>query len=541
MSTDVDTGLPPRATRREWLGLAVLGLPTMLIAMDLTVLHLALPTLTADLRPGNTELLWIVDVYGFLIAGFLIPMGAIGDRIGRRRLLLIGAVAFGVASVLSAFATSPTMLIGARALLGIAGATLMPSTLSLIRVMFQDPKQQGAAIGAWTGFFGLGTVIGPLVGGAFLELFWWGAVFLIGVPVMALLLVLGPVLLPEFRDRSVARPDLVSAVMSVLGMLALIFGLKRIVEDGLALESVLPIVAGLALAVLFVHRQGRLTQPLVDLRLFHNSLFGTALGMLVLATLLSAGLQFLVMQYLQLVRGLAPVQAGLWSLPITLGVMVGAMGGPALAGRVKLSNLLAGGLVVSAFGMLLLSRVSGPSDLFLAVGGTAVLGLGLGPMISLGTGLIVGAAPPERAGAASALASTGPELGSALGVALIGSIGFAVYRSDLAGRLPEGLSAPDADAAKDTLGGAVDTARGLPADLADSLLAVARDSFVQGLRTTAVVGAVLALLLAAAAAVLLRNARMPGPPPADEADGDAAGEAGGEADGEAKPLEKVDN
>ncbi|MCP3821464.1 MFS transporter [Streptomyces sp. A3M-1-3] len=529
MITDGDKSEAPRATRREWLGLAVLALPTMLIAMDLTVLHLALPTLTADLRPGNTELLWIVDIYGFLIAGFLIPMGAIGDRIGRRRLLLIGAAAFGVASVLSAFAANPTMLIAARALLGIAGATLMPSTLSLIRVMFQDPKQQGAAIGAWTGFFGLGTVIGPLVGGTFLELFWWGAVFVIGVPVMALLLVLGPMLLPEYRDRSVARPDLISAVMSVIGMLALIFGLKRIAESGLGLESGVPIVFGLVLAMLFVYRQSRLAQPLVDLKLFSNSLFGTALGMLVLATLLSAGLQFFVIQYLQLVRGLSPVQAGLWSLPITLGVMVGAMGGPALAGRVKLSNLLAGGLVVSALGMVMLTRVSGPSDLFLAVGGTAVIGLGLGPMISLGTGLIVGAAPPERAGAASALAATGPELGSALGVAVIGSVGFAVYRSNLADRLPDGLSARDTDAAKDTLAAAVDTARGLPTEVADRLLAVARDSFVQGLQTTAVVGAVLALLLAAAAATLLRNAQMPGPPPVTEADDTA------------KPLEKADN
>ncbi|MGW8761792.1 MFS transporter [Streptomyces sp. NPDC055815] len=530
MSTDAGTSAVPKATRREWLGLAVLGLPTLLIAMDLTVLHLALPTLTADLRPGNTELLWIVDVYGFLIAGFLLPMGAIGDRIGRRKLLLIGGAAFGVASVLSAFATNPTTLIAARGLLGIAGATLMPSTLSLIRVMFQDPKQQGAAIGAWTGFFGLGTVIGPLVGGTFLELFWWGAVFLIGVPVMALLLVLGPILLPEYRDRSVARPDLLSAVMSVIAMLALIYGLKRIAQDGLRLESGLSLVLGVLLVALFLYRQTRLDQPLVDLKLFRNSLFGTALGMLVLATLLSAGLQFLVMQYLQLVKGLSPIQAGLWSLPITLGVMIGAMGGPGLAGKMKLSTLLSGGLVVSALGMVLLTFVSGPSDLYLAVGGTAVIGMGLGPMISLGTGLIVGAAPPERAGAASAMASTGTELGSALGVALIGSIGFAVYRSRLSDRLPEGLSAGDAHAAKDTLGAAVDTARGLPAELADRLLAVARDAFVHGLRTTAIVGAVLAVLLAVVAATLLRGATMPGPPPAAE----------GEAD-EAKPLERVDN
>lgn len=529
MSTDVGTSAAPRATRKEWLGLAVLALPTVLIAMDLTVLHLALPTLTADLRPGNTELLWIVDIYGFLIAGFLIPMGAIGDRIGRRRLLLIGAVAFGVASAISAFAVNPPMLIAARALLGIAGSTLMPSTLSLIRVMFQDPKQQGAAIGAWTGFFGLGTVIGPLVGGTFLELFWWGSVFLLGVPIMVLLVVFGPIVLPEYRDESVSRPDLISAIMSVVGILGLIFGLKRIAADGLSLESGLAIVVGLAVGALFISRQRRIDQPLVDLTLFRNKLFGTALGMLVLATLLSAGLQFLVMQYLQLVRGLDPIQAGLWTLPITLGVMVGAMGGPALAGRMKLSTLLSGGLVVSALGMVLLTRVSGPSDLFLAVTGTAVIGLGLGPMISLGTGLIVGAAPPERAGAASAMAATGTELGSALGVAVIGSVGFAVYRADLADRLPEGLPASAGEAAKDTLAAAADVARTLPAADGSRLLSVAREAFVNGLQTTAIVGAALAVLLAVAAATLLRTARMPGPPPLAEAD-DAA-----------NSLEKVDN
>ncbi|MFC7585178.1 MFS transporter [Nonomuraea antimicrobica] len=491
----------------------------MLIAMDLTVLHLALPALTADLRPGSTELLWIVDVYGFLIAGCLITMGAIGDRVGRRRLLLIGAVAFGVASVLSAFAVNVAMLIAARALLGIAGSTLMPSTLSLIRIMFRDPGQQGAAIGAWTGFFGLGTVIGPLVGGAFLEAFGWGSVFLLGVPVMLLLVVFGPLVLPEYRDESVARPDLISAIMSIAGVLALVFGLKRIAEDGLRPDSGVAVVAGLVLAVLFVRRQGRLRQPLVDLSLFRGGVFGTALGMLVLATLLSAASQFFVMQYLQLVRGLPPFQAGLWSLPTTVAVMIGAMGAPALVSRMKLSTLLAGGLLVAAVGMAALAWVGGPSDLYVAVAGAAVIGLGLGPMISLGTGLIVGAAPPERAGAASAMASTGTELGAALGVAVIGSVGFAVYRANLVGGLPDGLPAAVAETARNTLAAAVTVARELPAVQGSALLAVAREAFVHGLRTTAIVGAVLAVLLAAAAAFLLRNARTPGaPPPAVEGD-----------------------
>lgn len=528
MSIDAGAAAPPRATRREWLGLAVLALPTMLIAMDLTVLHLALPMLTADLRPGNTELLWIVDIYGFLIAGFLIPMGAIGDRVGRRRLLLMGAAAFGAASVLSAFSVSPLMLIVSRALLGIAGSTLMPSTLSLIRVMFRDPKQQGAAIGAWAAFFGLGTVIGPLMGGAFLELFWWGSVFLLGVPIMLLLIVLGPLVLPEYRDMSVARPDLTSAVMSVVGMLALIFSLKRFTAEGPIAEPAVALVTGLVLAVLFLRRQGRLEQPLVDLTLFRNGLFGTALGMLVLATLLQAGSQFLVMQYLQLVRGLAPLQAGLWSLPFTVGVIIGSMAGPALAGRIRLSALLAGSLAVAALGMVLLTRVAGPADLVLAVTGTGVIGLGLGPMVALGTGLIVGAAPPERAGAASAMASTATEFGSALGVAVLGSVGFAVYRADLSDSLPAGLSGSAAEEARNTLAEAVDVAGRLPSPTGSQLLSAAREAFVHGLQTSALVGAAVALLLATAAGTLLRNARMPGPPPAA-------------ADDTATSLKKVDD
>ncbi|MDV6263947.1 MFS transporter [Rhodococcoides yunnanense] len=504
--------VPARATRREWWGLAVLALPTMLIAMDLTVLHLALPTLTADLRPSNTQLLWIVDIYGFLIAGFLIPMGALGDRIGRRRLLLAGATAFGVASVFSALATDPAMLIVARALLGIAGATLMPSTLSLIRIMFHDPKQQATAIGAWTGFFALGTVVGPLVGGAFLELFWWGSVFLIGVPVMVLLVALGPILLPEYRDRAVARPDPPSALASVCSILTLVFALKRFAEDGLSVEAGLTAGVGIVLALLFVYRQGRLTQPLVDLALFRNSVFGVALCMLVLATLIQAGSQFLVMQYLQLVGGLSPLQAGLWSLPITAGITIGAMTAPTLVGKVKLSVVLSGGLAVSTVGMALLTLVDGSTDLLLAVASTAVIGLGIGPLISLGTGLIVGAAPPERAGSAAALASTSSELGSALGIAVIGSLAFAVYRSHLSDSLPDGLPAGAGERSGKTLAEALEVSAALPTVEGSQLLSVAREAFVEGLQVAAIGGAAITAMLAVAAASLLRTARMPGSP-----------------------------
>src|SRR3954468_8531774 len=233
--------IAPRATRREWIGLAVLALPCLLYSMDLTVLNLAVPQISAQLRPSSAQLLWILDIYGFMIAGSLITMGTLGDRIGRRRLLMIGAAAFGAASVLAAFATSTSMLIGTRALLGMAGATLAPSTLSLIRTMFRDPQQRTVAISVWITSYSAGGAIGPLVGGVLLEHFWWGSVFLVGVPVMLLLLAVGPALLPEYRDPSARRLDLPSAALSLAAVLAVIYGLKRFAESGAAMLPVLSI------------------------------------------------------------------------------------------------------------------------------------------------------------------------------------------------------------------------------------------------------------------------------------------------------------
>src|SRR5918999_4708589 len=246
---------PSRAGRREWIGLAVIALPCLLYSMDLTVLHLAVPQLTRDLAPSSAQLLWIIDIYGFLVAGSLITMGTLGDRIGRRRLLLIGAGAFGIASVLSAFSTSANMLIATRALLGIAGATVAPSTMSLIRNMFLDPHQRTVAISVWIMSYSIGGAIGPLIGGILLEFFWWGSVFLIAVPVMILLLIVGPMLLPEYRDPNAGKPDVLSVVMSLTAVLTMIYGLKQIAQDGVSMKAILSIVLGLTLAVLFVRRQ----------------------------------------------------------------------------------------------------------------------------------------------------------------------------------------------------------------------------------------------------------------------------------------------
>ena len=323
--------IPARAGRREWIGLAVIALPCLLYSMDLSVLNLAVPELSADLRPSATELLWIVDIYGFFVAGALITMGTLGDRIGRRRLLMIGAAAFGAASVLAAFSTSAPMLIAARALLGLAGATLAPSTMALIFTMFRDPQQRTVAIGVWIASYSAGAAVGPLLGGVMLEFFWWGSVFLLGVPVMALLLAVGPRLLPESRDEDAGRLDLRSAALSLAAILLVVYGLKRAAQDGLDGDGARG-ARGRASrsAALFVRRQLHLASPLIDVQLFRRRAFSASLMTNTLGFFAAFGAFFFVAQYLQVVEGLSPLEAGLWSLPSSAGFVVGAMLGPVL-------------------------------------------------------------------------------------------------------------------------------------------------------------------------------------------------------------------
>ncbi|MDO0939342.1 MFS transporter [Streptomyces sp. DG2A-72] len=427
---------PPTAGRREWLGLTVLALPTLLLSLDMSVLYLALPHLSADLDPSATQSLWIMDIYGFMIAGFLVTMGTLGDRIGRRRLLLIGAAAFGVASVLAAYAPSAETLIAARALLGIAGATLMPSTLALISNMFLDPRQRASAIGLWMTCFMVGSTIGPLVGGTLLELFWWGSVFLLGVPIMLLLLVTAPVLLPEYRDKSAGKVDLVSAVMSLVAVLSVIYGLKHLAEHGISVTAAVAVVLGVAVGVVFVRRQRSIASPLMDMRLFGNRSFSGALTVILFGTVVSGGIFLFASQYFQTGEGLGPFQAGLWLVAPALATVLSSMLSPAIARTVRPAYLVASGLVLAASGAVLLAIVPEDGSLALAVSGVTIAFLGFGPMMVLGTDLIVGSAPPERAGSASALSETGSELGIALGVALLGSLGAAVQR----GRTSDGAT-----------------------------------------------------------------------------------------------------
>ena len=477
-----------RATRREWIGLAVIALPCLLYAMDLTVLTLALPSLSADLRPTSTELLWIVDIYGFLVAGFLITMGTLGDRIGRRRLLLVGAAAFGAASVFAAFASSPEMLIAARALLGIAGATLAPSTLSLIRNMFEDDRQRTVAIGIWITSFSTGAAIGPLVGGLLLESFSWGSVFLLAVPVMALLLAIGPRLLPEYKDPTPGRLDLLSAALSLTAVLAVIYGVKTVARDGLAVVGVAPALAGVAVGAVFVARQRRRDNPMIDLGLFRRPAFSLALGANTLGFAVVFGLEVFVAQYFQLVLGYSPLDAGLWSVPGAAAFVVGSQLTPQLAARVRPAIAMLAGIAVAIAGVVLLTQARATDGPELVVASIVLLSLGLAPLFTLAADLAVGSAPPERAGAASGVSETSSELGGALGLAILGTVGAAVYR----GRVDDGSPGLPPEAS-DTLAGATHAADRLPQPVAAELLEHAREAFMLALQAAATISGVLVL------------------------------------------------
>jgi MFS transporter, DHA2 family, multidrug resistance protein len=489
---------PDRAGRREWAGLAVLALPTLLLAMDATVLYLAVPHLAADLQPSANQTLWIVDAYGFMIAGFLVTMGMLGDRIGRRLLLLLGAAAFGVASAVAAYATTPELLIAARAALGVAGATLMPSTLALISNMFRDPRQRATAIGVWATCMSAGFALGPVLGGLLLEWFWWGSVFLLGVPVMVLLLVTAPLLLPEYRDPVAGRLDLTSVGLSLAAVLPVVYGVKELAAHGPTAVTVGALVVGAAFGAAFVRRQRRLPDPLLDLGMFGSRAFGVALLVLLVGLAAVGGAYLFVTQYLQLVADMSPLVAGLWLLPATAASVVVSMLTPTVAARTRPARLVGVALAVSAAGYAVLTLVGSAGGLPVLIAGFVLVYAGNAPIMVLGTDLVVSTAPREKAGSAAAMSETSMEFGVALGVAVLGVVGSAVYRAGVA-------SSGAAVEAGDSLATATATATGLPPASADALLAAARSAFTSGLATVAGVCAVGLAALAVLAAVLLRD------------------------------------
>ncbi|GLZ79672.1 MFS transporter [Actinorhabdospora filicis] len=492
---------PPRATAREWTGLAVLALPTLLLSMDVSVLYLALPQMSADLGATGTQQLWILDIYSFMLAGLLVTMGTLGDRIGRRRLLLIGATAFAGVSLLAAYSRSPETLIAARALLGVAGATLMPSTMALIRNMFRDPKQMAAAIGAWFACFMGGMTVGPLVGGLMLGHFWWGSAFLLGVPVMVLLLIAGPRLLPEYKAPDAGRLDPLSVVLSLAAILPVIYGLKELARQGWHPLPALAIVAGLAVGVLFVRRQGNLAHPLLDLRLFTNRRFTTALAMMLFGGVVMAGISLMGSIYLQLVVGLTPWAAGLSMIPQNIAMAVGSGLAPALTRKLRPTTVIATGLLLAAAGLAMHILADGGRGMVIA--GMTVASLGLSMPMSLLMNVIMSAAPPERAGSAASVSETSGEFGIALGIASLGSVGTAVYAATLV--VPDGVPAALAETARGDLAAATAVAAELPPSVGAELLDAARSAFTGGINAVGAIGAAIFLTLAVLAVAVLRR------------------------------------
>jgi DHA2 family multidrug resistance protein-like MFS transporter len=508
----------PVGTARKWATLAISCLAVLVLSIDLTALHLAIPNLIDDLSPSGTQILWIADVYGFALAGLLVTMGGIGDRIGRKKLLLIGTTAFAATSALTAYATSPEMLIAARALLGIAGATIMPSTLSLTRNVFTDAKERTTAVGIASGIGALGVGLGPIMGGALLNHFWWGSVFLINVPIMAVVLVAGLFVLPESRNPRPGRIDVPSVPLSIVGVLGIVYAITEAGHSGIAETKV---GAGFVIGVIglaaFVWRQSRLSVPLIDIRLFRNPAFSGSIGANLFAMFALVAQSLVFSQYFQLVLHWSPLQAGLAGLP---GGVAAAVGGGALAaplitllGRARVVAL---GLAISAAGFALYTLTGTESDYWTLLLAMVPCGLGVGMAMTVTGDTILASVPKDRAGAASAISETATELGGALGMAVLGSALTAAYRTSL--RLPDGLPAEADRGARDSIGGALETATTLPGRLAAQVIGASQHAFVDGMHTAVLCSAALSALTGLAALFALRTVPKVIPEHLEEAD-----------------------
>ncbi|MFI1990023.1 MFS transporter [Actinoplanes sp. NPDC020271] len=495
------------ASRREWIALGVLCLPLLVVSMDVSVLFFAAPFIASDLRPSAVQQLWIFDIYGFVLAGLLLTMGALGDRIGHRRLLMIGAVGFAASSLAAAFAPTAGMLILARAVLGIAGSTLMPATLALIRTMFPDPAQRIKAMSIWTAVMAGGVTVGPIISGLLLDTFFWGSIFLINLPAMALLLIIAPVLLPGSRGAAAGRVDWLSSLTALASILPVTYGVKSLAENGWATGPALILAVGVIAGAAFTVRQLRLVHPLIDVRALGQRLIGGSVLINVIGTFALMASSVVITQFLQSVLGLDPLIAALWSVVPAVGVGAAAPLAAKSSSAFGRPRVLAAGLVLSAagFGVLTQVRLTGFSPLTVALVGAGLVAAGIVSVMTLVADHLLGAAPAERAGAVGGLIETSGELGGALGIALLGSVMAASYKSAVTTLLPTGLPAAAADTAQQTIAGASVVARNLPAAEADHVVHASRTAFITAMHTTSTVAAVILVSTAVLTLILLRG------------------------------------
>ncbi|MFJ8947120.1 MFS transporter [Streptomyces sp. NPDC102395] len=503
MTSTLQPVITPEAVKRpgRWLALSVLVLAVLLVAVDATVLGLATPYISEDLAPSGTQLLWIGDVYSFVIAGLLVSMGSLGDRVGRKRILLGGATAFGAISVLNAYATTPEAMIAARALLGVAGATLMPATLALIRNIFHDPRERSLAIGIWGATASAGTAVGPITGGFLLEHFWWGSVFLINLPVMAVLVLVGVRTLPESRNPNPGPWDLPSVALSLVGMIGIVYAVKEAASHGPAWPTLAVGLLGAAALYGFVRRQLTLPAPLLDMRLFGSRGFSGAVLADLLTVLGMSGLVFFLSQFLQLVQGRRPLEAGLAELPAAVGAVAAGLLAGRAARRFSVRTVVSGGLAAIGLALAALTVVDRSTGYPLLGAALLVVGVGAGLSFTVTSDVILSSVPKEQAGAASAVSETAYELGAALGIAVLGSIVTGVYRD-----FPAPPGTPEG--AHESLGGAMQAASTMPTAQAETMLNSARDAFVNGLSVASGVGAAVLLATATTAWLLLKGQRL---------------------------------
>jgi EmrB/QacA subfamily drug resistance transporter len=496
----MEARMPPDLIhRRRWWTLVVLSISLVVISLDNTILNVALPSIAADLGASPSQLQWIVDAYMLVFAGTMLTAGALGDRFGRKRALTTGLLVFGTGSLLAALSANSTQLIASRALMGIGGALIMPSTLSILTAVF-PAEERGKAIGAWAAVTGIGIAVGPVAGGWLVEHADWHWVFLVNLPIVALALGLGRFLVPESRDPRQARIDLPGAALSIAGLTALLWGLIEAPARGWTSPAILGAFGAAVLALaLFAAWELRTPTPMLDVRLFRNRRFSVASASIALAFFGLFGVLFATAQYLQNVHGFAPLKAGVWSLPVALGLVIGGPLAAKLSQRIGTKVTVAGGLATVAGGLLMYSTAEPGSGFALIGGAQVVLGLGMGLAMAPATDSIMGSVPIDRASVGSAMNDTVRLVGGALGVAVLGSLLASHYRDGMDGAtqgLPESASAT----AHESIAGAGAVAERIGGTAGRALHDAAGVAFVDAMQVAMVVAA--AVVLAGAALAL---------------------------------------